>query len=154
MPVKSRLVGFKICDTVSVTMQKGEITIEILAIKTTQTMIDSMKNTIDTFENNNHKISFQDNVTNDLLHELELHDLKLVRKIKLIGELIECRRERRRLKDENEQLLPLYEIVKQNENFKNQLLKANKRIINIANRQAIRDYTPRVRGETYDVATK
>jgi hypothetical protein len=97
------------------------------------------------YNDNHNRILLVNAEIEDLLHEIELAEFKRDRGLYLARELQNARRERRRLKAENETLFFLYDMVKKNVGFKNALINALK---DIRRHQQVIDgryYRPRVR---------
>lgn len=103
----------------------------------------------DTYETNRETVHLRDQETQDLLHEIEFGNLSAAQQKKIYGQLKEARKERRRLKNENEALEPLYNILshKSFEMLKIDLHKAQGIISRILETQAARSYKPRVRSD-------
>jgi len=99
------------------------------------------------FEHNKVTIRKMDQETQDLLHEIEFGNLSAAQRMRVFNELREIRQERRRLKNENEALEPLYNILahKSFSQLKIDLHKAQGAISRIIETQAARSYKPRVR---------
>ncbi|HBV97752.1 MAG: hypothetical protein JL50_03080 [Peptococcaceae bacterium BICA1-7] len=116
-----------------------------IAEKVVTTMMQYIRTVIDTYENNIIAIELRDKETQDLLHEIELSQLSPAGCLRLMRELKRVREERRRMKDENETLIFLYEMLKEYPKLKDSLKKTHKQISVQKNRQAIRVYVPRVR---------
>lgn len=93
---------------------------------------------------NERRIAQLDGETQDLLHELELHDHKYHERARLAGEIERVRRERRACKEQNEELKPLVDYLTR-EGIRQKLGQVQGQIDAVRKRQAARTYTPRVR---------
>lgn len=104
---------------------------------------------IDKRYNENHEIiSRTDKETQDLLHEIEFAKFNGVQGYWLAKKLQEVRQDRRKAKNENEQLWYLYkDVFGNNPAFKNALTNAHRNIKRKEQEQDERSYTPRVRDD-------
>lgn len=119
-----------------------------LAEKVVIDMLNSIKTVIETYENNRLLIDQREKETQDLLHELELSNLTPLQSLRLMRNLKEARMDRRKMKDENDTLEPLYNLLtKEYPKLKESLAKSHKEIIVKKNRQEARIYYPRVRSD-------
>lgn len=111
------------------------------------TILNCIDEIIETYEENCRLIKVRQFEAENLLHELELTNPSVKRKLKIIGELTEIRRDRRKRKNENETLESLYKIFNEETAFKNKLYKTQKEIIKLKNQQQVRQYRPRIRND-------
>lgn len=80
------------------------------------------------YDSNYDNVKVKEAETQDLLHEIELSNFNASQGCILAKELQKVRRERRKMKDENELLFYLYDMVKKNPGFKNTLINVHKNI--------------------------
>jgi len=119
-----------------------------LGEKVVTNMLNQINTVVETYENNLLLIDQREKETQDLLHELELSNLTPVLSLRLMKNLKEARVDRRRRKDENETLEPLYILVKKEyPKLKETLAKSHKTITLSKKRQEARSYFPRVRND-------
>jgi hypothetical protein len=113
-----------------------------------ETILRIFSNTSQKFDSNYEMIGRLDKETQDLLHEIELAEVKDTDKgYNLYVTLREIRRNRRQLRDENELLQPLVDLLKENEKFRQKLFKICSRIKEIERQQGERMYKARVRDD-------
>jgi len=116
-----RLKGWTGCLTVN---ERVVITMEpdSKAKKIANTILNLIKETIETYESNKERIKHLEDEQQDLLHEIEMAvKLDAVRRSYVVNKLRRVRQERRRLKNENEALKYIYSYFKNNEKFENGL---------------------------------
>lgn len=111
---------------------------------------DIVKDIIKKYETNEQEILRYDDETQDILHEIEFSETNRERKIELYDNLAEIRNCRRKVKEENERLHPIYNVLTDEKNSRviKQLKDTQKEINRIINRQQerkIRGYIPKVR---------
>lgn len=105
-------------------------------------------NTTRKYDENYEAIGKLDLEQQDILHEIELAELQdQDRGYSLYVELREIRRNRRKLRDENELLKPLVDLFRENEKFRQRVYKTCALIREIERQQDERKYIPRVRDD-------
>lgn len=110
-----------------------------------ETILQAISYILDTYPANYDKIGELEKQQCDLLHQIEFEPIVPPRGYKMLRELKEMRLERRKLKDENELLKPLYDYLNTGnaQNFTvgmvNNLGKAKRRNEQLGNRE----YSPR-----------
>ncbi len=114
-----------------------------------ETLLRTLDDIRKTFEYNRDAIKLKEQETQDLLHEIELGNLDAVQRIQVFNQLREVRQERRRMKDENEALEPLYTVLNQRglEHIRTDLIKTRAGILKILKNQSERKYNPRIRND-------
>jgi hypothetical protein len=120
-------------------MSKGEELVETLIVT-----LNDIKNT---YNYNFQNVNDLDKESQDLEHEIELSTFSSVAGYKLAKELQRVRRERRKLKNENEtlQLLNEYFNDPRFKNLINDLCNIKGKIRKVQDNQANRLYTPKIR---------
>lgn len=83
--------------------------------------ITALKDAVTEFEALDANINNEDKTTQDLLHLLELGDLKCDDRSKVATQLARNRQNRRYYKDRREELEPLYNFYRENQKFFNKL---------------------------------
>ena len=107
----------------------------------------SLMQTLETrYQVNSSGIHEQDQLTQDLLHKLELEPNNAVELVKLAKQLKECRQTRRLMKDEIELMQPLMDFMQdgQNKRCVHQLQEALGKMRDVSKRHKNRRYYPRV----------
>lgn len=127
------------------------LALEISAKEAVQQLHDIFKSVKENYEQNIEEISYCDSEYLDLNHALEFFDADQIGHLELVSQLQENRRRRRKAKDENERLQPLYELVTQKKELVNEVNKGRRTIQGIIKTQAGRRYTPRVRADLQSI---
>lgn len=86
----------------------------------------------------------QDRLTQDLLHKLELEDLKYSERGKVATQLVENRKLRRYCKDEVEELDPIIKFIQENKKALNEMTQLLGAVRKAEKFHTNRNYTPRV----------
>ncbi|MFH0070969.1 hypothetical protein [Peribacillus sp. NPDC056705] len=97
------------------------------------------------------EIDYCDNEYLDLTHALEFLDNGEIETLNLTRQLQDNRRRRRKAKDENERLQPLYDLVMKKNGLVDEVSRGRRRVQEIIKTQAVRRYTPRVRKDMQSV---
>ncbi|PAD73688.1 hypothetical protein [Paenibacillus campinasensis] len=118
---------------------------DISAKDAAQQLHEILKAVRDNYDQNLEEIAYCDGEYLDLNHALEFFELDQIERLELAKQLQDNRRRRRRAKDENERLQPLYDLVTQKQELVSEVSKGRRMVQNIIRSQATRRYTPRVR---------
>jgi hypothetical protein len=86
-----------------------------------------------------------------LTHALEFLDNEEIEDLNLTQQLQDNRRRRRKAKDENERLQPLYDLVTKKNGLVDEVSKGRRKVQDIIKTQAVRRYTTRVRKDMQTV---
>lgn len=105
---------------------------------------DGITNILTTYEYNYDRIGTLNELTQDLLHEIEWSNYDIRRRSKVYEELRDARRERRRLMDENSSIEPLYYALKDKKSFANKLSQVMGKCRNEEEKMDNRHYRPKV----------
>lgn len=100
------------------------------------------------YEQNSNDIDLCDKETQDLLHLIELTTFNASKGYQLSKELQKVRNKRRLLKDENELLEPLMNVINKYKNVENELNRCLGDVRKIKKRHEVRTYKMRVRDES------
>lgn len=115
--------------------------------------IDTIKEIKELYKANEKDIQRISLETNDLLHFIELNNYDTEQKLYLYDELKRARQARRRMKEENERLKPLYDLLKEKEvfgdefysNLRQKLKELIPAVEDKIDLQDSRKFTPRIR---------
>ncbi|MGE7828928.1 hypothetical protein [Paenibacillus sp. NPDC093718] len=120
---------------------------EITAKEAAQQLHEIMKSVRETYERNSEELTYCDAEYIDLTHALEFLGQEQIEFLDLTKQLQDNRRRRRRAKDENERLQPLYDLVTQNTGIVEDVNKGRRKVQDIIKTQAARSYKSRVRND-------
>ena len=98
-----------------------------------------------TYEENKKNIKMKEEERSDLSHEVEFGNLNAVQRTYIFNELRKVLKERRKMKNENEQLEYLYNLLVLNWNGESSFQKALNNIKNTIKTLESRKYYPRIR---------
>lgn len=124
---------------------------EITAKEAAHQLHEILKSIKENYEQNLDEIAYCDGEYIDLNHALEFLDMDDITGLNLTQQLQENRRRRRKAKDENERLQPLYDLVTKNNSLVSEISKGRRRVQEIIKTQAVRRYTARVRRDIQPV---
>ncbi|MNP60885.1 hypothetical protein D3C76_1560120 [compost metagenome] len=97
------------------------------------------------------ELAYYDGEYNDLTHALELLEFDQERGYQLALQLQSNRKARREAKNERERLQPLYDLLRDRQDFVSDLSRATAKAHSVAQRQSHRVYTPRVREDIFNL---
>ncbi|WP_411552224.1 hypothetical protein [Paenibacillus lautus] len=118
---------------------------EITAKEAAQQLHEIMKSVRETYERNTEELAYCDGEYTDLTHALEFLDPELIHQLGITDQLQENRRRRRRAKDENERLQPLYDLATSNKGIVQEINKGRRKVQDTIKTQSARSYKSRVR---------
>lgn len=120
---------------------------EITAKEAAQQLHDILKSVKEVYDRNLEEVAYCDAEYIDLTHALEFLGQEQIQFLDLTKQLQDNRRRRRRAKDENERLQPLYDLVTQNTGIVEDVNKGRRKVQDIIKTQAARSYKSRVRND-------
>ena len=120
---------------------------ENIAVKMINSLIDTIELVVNIRNKNYKEIGRKNYETQDFLHALEFVELE--DRDEFIKEFREMRLERRRMKNQNKLLEPLYDFIEDNKQLKSQLSNIKKEIEKLEKIVSNQRYTPRERDEMF-----
>lgn len=120
---------------------------EITAKEAAQQLHDILKSVKLIYDRNLEEITYCDAEYIDLTHALEFLGQEQIEFLDITKQLQDNRRRRRRAKDENERLQPLYDLVNQNNGIVEDVNKGRRKVQDIIKTQSARSYKSRVRND-------
>lgn len=114
-------------------------------VKVVETFLKMLKEAEDSSRVSKEHLVYEDKLLQDILHKLELDDLKYSERAKLATQLKNSRKNRRKAKDTIEFAEPILEWLENNKKPVEQLKQVLGKLRKIKELQETRQYTPRIK---------